>query len=163
MATQIGDASFFHDGLVATVRTMFKNLGWKYQFAGGPRNVFTTGIQTDSVKLAIALDVDRLADCVHVYAHLVEHAASDVRGKLAEFIARANYGLREGKFELDMRDGEVRFHGRYVAVADEEPCPMQLAAFLVGVCNHVEKYWPGLNGVMVDRVAPEVAIGTIEN
>lgn len=28
---------------------------------------------------------------------------------MAEFVCRANYGLKNGNFELDMRDGEVRF------------------------------------------------------
>lgn len=28
---------------------------------------------------------------------------------MAEFICRANYGLKNGNFELDMRDGEIRF------------------------------------------------------
>lgn len=27
---------------------------------------------------------------------------------MAEYICRANYGLRQGNFELDMRDGEIR-------------------------------------------------------
>lgn len=28
---------------------------------------------------------------------------------MAEFVCRANYGLKSGNFELDMRDGEIRF------------------------------------------------------
>ena len=28
---------------------------------------------------------------------------------MAEFVCRANYGLKNGNFELDMRDGEIRF------------------------------------------------------
>lgn len=28
---------------------------------------------------------------------------------MAEFVCRANYGLVSGNFELDMRDGEIRF------------------------------------------------------
>ncbi len=29
--------------------------------------------------------------------------------RLADFVCRANYGLRDGNFELDMRDGELRY------------------------------------------------------
>ncbi len=29
--------------------------------------------------------------------------------RLAEFVCRANWGLRDGDFELDMRDGELRY------------------------------------------------------
>ncbi len=30
-------------------------------------------------------------------------------GKMAEFICRANYGLRDGNFEMDFNDGELRY------------------------------------------------------
>ena len=29
--------------------------------------------------------------------------------QMAEFVCRANYGLRDGNFELDVRDGELRY------------------------------------------------------
>lgn len=34
---------------------------------------------------------------------------ADQMTKMAEFICRANYGLRNGNFELDFRDGELRY------------------------------------------------------
>lgn len=34
----------------------------------------------------------------------------ELRSSVAELIARANFGMLDGKFELDMNDGEVRFH-----------------------------------------------------
>ncbi len=40
------------------------------------------------------------------------------RTAAAETIARANYGLRLGKFELDLDDGEVRFQVSQILVDD---------------------------------------------
>ena len=34
----------------------------------------------------------------------------ELRSSVAELIARANFGMLDGKFEIDMNDGEVRFH-----------------------------------------------------
>lgn len=34
----------------------------------------------------------------------------ELRSTVAELIARANFGMLDGKFEIDMNDGEVRFH-----------------------------------------------------
>jgi hypothetical protein len=34
----------------------------------------------------------------------------ELRSSVAELIARANFGMLDGKFELDVNDGEVRFH-----------------------------------------------------
>lgn len=33
----------------------------------------------------------------------------DMMNAMAEFLCRANYGLRSGNFELDFRDGEIRY------------------------------------------------------
>jgi hypothetical protein len=34
----------------------------------------------------------------------------ELRSSVAELIARANFGMLDGKFEIDMNDGEIRFH-----------------------------------------------------
>ena len=39
-----------------------------------------------------------------------------MRPAAAEFVARANFGMVIGNFELDMRDGEVRYHVGHVIV-----------------------------------------------
>lgn len=36
-------------------------------------------------------------------------ASEDHRKEVAEYLTRANYGLSFGNFELDMRDGEIRY------------------------------------------------------
>lgn len=36
-------------------------------------------------------------------------ASRDVYGSVVEFLTRANYGLRIGKFEFDYSDGEIRY------------------------------------------------------
>ena len=51
-------------------------------------------------------------DCYTVYAVSPLNADSEdpaIMSKMADFICRANYGLRNGNFELDMRDGELRY------------------------------------------------------
>ena len=36
-------------------------------------------------------------------------SADDCKHQMAEFLSRANYGLANGNFELDFRDGEIRY------------------------------------------------------
>lgn len=45
--------------------------------------------------------------------------AEEYRPAVAEFMMRANYGLKLGAFELDFRDGEVRFKSTLSAVSGE--------------------------------------------
>ena len=44
-----------------------------------------------------------------VYATIDLSADESNMAEVAEFVCRANYGLRNGNFELDFRDGEVRY------------------------------------------------------
>ena len=41
---------------------------------------------------------------------------------MAEFVCRANYGLKNGNFELDMRDGEIRYKS-FVSCEGITPTP----------------------------------------
>ena len=38
-----------------------------------------------------------------------DHTDCNMMAQMAEFLCRANYGLKNGCFELDFRDGEIRF------------------------------------------------------
>ncbi|NTV84461.1 MAG: YbjN domain-containing protein, partial [Bacteroidales bacterium] len=45
--------------------------------------------------------------------------STDYNGKItAEAVARANYGLRVGKFELDCDDGDMRFQVSQILTGD---------------------------------------------
>lgn len=48
-------------------------------------------------------------DVLLFYALAPFKVPEDARMAVAEFITRANYGMRIGNFELDLRDGEVRY------------------------------------------------------
>ena len=47
---------------------------------------------------------------IQCYAICPIKATQDVIPQVAEYITRANFGLKIGKFELDYNDGEVRYH-----------------------------------------------------
>ena len=44
-----------------------------------------------------------------VYVFIDLHADEKIRKEVAEYLTRANYGIRFGNFELDMNDGEIRY------------------------------------------------------
>ena len=80
---------------------------WHYEM---PReNIFTGGInlqcKVGSVKYAVAVS-DDLVQCYHIAPIKAEEAQ---RAEMAEFITRANYDTKLGNFEMDFRDGELRY------------------------------------------------------
>ncbi|EOS56743.1 MULTISPECIES: YbjN domain-containing protein [unclassified Anaerotruncus] len=97
-----------------------------------------------------------------VYSIFPLKVAQDKLAAAAEYIARANYGLTIGNFELDFDDGELR----YKATAPWKDTPVDPALIdrivNIGFCM-VDRYAPGLLSVLYGNVAPKEAIDKIEN
>lgn len=84
---------------------------WHYSFDENRGN-FKFGLCIDSKMKNIRYLVDVDDDNVIVYGTAPVGADSDdkqMMAKMAEYICRVNYGLQNGSFELDFRDGEIRF------------------------------------------------------
>lgn len=84
------------------------------------------------------------------------------RGALAEFIARANWGLPMGNFELDMDDGSVRFK----TSLDYEDNGLTLSLIrntFAPAAFTMDRYLEGLLAVMYGNGNPEDIINSIES
>jgi hypothetical protein len=86
----------------------------------------------------------------------------DKRSAMAEFIARANYGLRIGNFELDFSDGEVR----YKSSLDFEDVALESQLIhnaIYPAVQTMDRYLPGLMGVIYGNKMPAEAVAEIED
>lgn len=84
---------------------------WNYSFEED-KGFFKFGLSIKGNLKKIDYLIDVKDDCYIVYAVSPLGADSDSREmmlNMADFVCRANYGLMNGNFELDMRDGEIRF------------------------------------------------------
>ena len=88
-------------------------------------------------------------------------SAKDKLPEMAEFITRANYGLKYGDFEMDWDDGEVRFHLAFpiAAVRADE---MILPTLLVAPPKMLDKYSKGFTEVLMGLKTPNDAIKECE-
>jgi len=82
---------------------------------------------------------------------------SEKRALAAEYLARANWGLRIGHFNMDWSDGEVRFQTTLVLESDREPVASQLEHLVFGNRWMVGHYLPGLMAVIYGKVSPKKA------
>jgi hypothetical protein len=88
-------------------------------------------------------------------------APDDIRSAVAEYITRANYGLRIGNFEMDFDDGEIR----YKSSIDFEDSTLDTALIkniIYPAVHTMDYYLPGLLNVMFGNHSPEQAIVDIE-
>lgn len=84
---------------------------WHFSF-DDQRGLFKFGLCLKGRIKKINYIVDVKEDEYIVYAISPLGADEDdekIMATMAEFVCRANYGLKNGNFELDMRDGEIRF------------------------------------------------------
>jgi hypothetical protein len=80
---------------------------------------------------------------------------------IAEFLARANYGLILGNFEMDFRDGEIRY--KTSLIVDSELSDAVLKRIVYQNLSHIDSYFPGFMKIIYGNISPEEAINQIEN
>jgi hypothetical protein len=88
-------------------------------------------------------------------------APDDRRQAMCEYLARANYNMAVGNFEMDMADGQIRYKTSIAAM------PGELTASLIGHMVYanllnMDKYLPGIQAVIEVGVSPAEAIAQIE-
>ncbi|MBQ3451429.1 MAG: YbjN domain-containing protein [Selenomonadaceae bacterium] len=86
------------------------------------------------------------------------------RAKVAEFILRANYGLRIGCFDFDFNDGEISYRVAFYCGSDEFIAPTyeQIDFSVIIGLMMIEKYGDALVKVLFGLVEPEDAIRSVE-
>ena len=93
------------------INTFLKEDDWHFSF-DEQRGVFKFGLSLKSKIKKVNYLIHVKEDEYIVYAISPIGADEDdekMMAAMAEFVCRANYGLKNGNFELDMRDGEIRF------------------------------------------------------
>jgi hypothetical protein len=95
------------------------------------------------------------------YAIAPVKAPEAARPAVAEFITRANYGMRIGNFEMDFSDGEVRYKSS-LDFEQEVLTPRLIKNAIYPVVQTIDRYLPGLMRVIYGDQPPAEAIAEIE-
>ncbi len=119
------------------------------------------GVQGEHADFQCFADVKAERNICLLYVVAPNRVPQSRRQAVAEFVARANYGLILGCFELDMEDGEVRY--RYgVDVEDSELSPAMAKNMIYSAISTMDRYYQGLMAVAYGNVDPKVAIAKSE-
>jgi hypothetical protein len=84
------------------------------------------------------------------YSVLREHVPEDRRGEAATLLARLNWGLPLGAFELDLDDGQVRFRTS-IDVGEAELTPALLKPLLIANLTLMDHHLPAILDVVGGR------------
>lgn len=89
-------------------------------------------------------------------------ASEEKRHEVAEYITRANYGIRFGNFELDFEDGAIQYKTSIKLREDELSRTIMENLVYINVYM-MDKYLPGIMKVIYSDVSPAQAIAYIES
>jgi len=146
--------------LFDSIRKFFTDDEW-YFMQLDEQTVLQMGFQGTNGKWTCYAQVNEEQRLFFFYSVCPINVPEERRPQVAEYITRANYGLKIGNFELDFEDGEVR----YKTSVDVENDDLTQAL----VSNHVyantwtmDRYLPGLLAVVYGDVQPKDAIEQVE-
>ena len=148
-------------GIFETVTGYFKQQDWRFSKLDG-KDVLRMGYSGKNLSMHCFAEVDEELQQFFFYSILEDHAPVEKHQQIAEFITRANYGLKLGNFEMDYFDGEIRFrtslalHGG-ILTAD------LIKAQVDANVQTMDKFGPGMMAVLYGDVDPAMAIARIEN
>ena len=84
------------------------------------------------------------------------------RPAVCEYLTRANYGLIIGNFELDLRDGEIRYKTS-IDVEGEDLTQALVKNLVYANLSTMDRYLPGIMGIIYGNLSPEQAISQVED
>lgn len=101
----------YSDEIVNVVKKFLADDDWHYSF-NEDTGIFKFGLRIRSKIQSISYVIDVHKDEFVTYGISpigADREDPEMMAQMAEFICRANYGLKNGCFEFDFRDGEIRF------------------------------------------------------
>jgi hypothetical protein len=98
---------------------------------------------------------------IQVFSHPANKVPENSRRSIAEAVCRANYGLKVGKFEFDLEDGELRYQTS-IPLSDEFPDDEVLDHILYVGGAMVDRYVPAFLSIIYGNEDVKLAIEAAE-
>ena len=86
---------------------------------------------------------------------------AELMARMAEFVCRANFGLKHGYFEFDFNDGEIRYKC-FVPCHDLVPSQEMIRECIAIPASMLRRYAPGILGVLYNGVNALDAVNACE-
>ena len=94
--------------VIQQIKNFFKENDWNYTY-DEEKNIFSTNLNMNNVLGIIRIYIVFQESSYVVNAVLNSNVEEQYYVKIAEYLHRANLGMRNGNFEFDYSDGEISF------------------------------------------------------
>uniref|UniRef100_A0A7R9WB96 YbjN domain-containing protein n=1 Tax=Pseudictyota dubia TaxID=2749911 RepID=A0A7R9WB96_9STRA len=146
--------------ILKTVHKMLTGAGSKF-FIDPDRDMIRMTATGKHATYKVVFYVKEEKEQLFVYVCCSNLAPAERRIQVAEFIARANWGLAIGNFQIDMNDGEMRYKVSIDAEEGELSCKM-VQNMLAASTQTMERYFPGLMSVCYGNKEAAAAVAEAE-
>lgn len=149
----------YSENIANAINEFLTNDGWHYSF-DEQKGLFDFGLNIKGKIKKIRYIVDIKDDAYLVYAVAPIGADEDDKGmmtEMAKFVCRANYGLKNGNFEFDMDDGEIRFKC-YVDCDGINPTTEMIKSSIYCPATMFDRYGDGIVGIIFGGMSGKEAV-----
>lgn len=94
--------------MIDDVRNYLDENDWNYEYDAGMQ-LIRTGVSIKGKLQSVRMLIRFTEDGYSSFATIQMHADENTRPAIAEYITRINYGAKNGNFEMDYSDGEIRY------------------------------------------------------
>ena len=138
----------------------FREDDWKFEQVEG-KPILRMGFAGDNGKwTCMARAIEDVQQFIF-YSIAPATVPEDKRREMAEFITRANYGMRIGNFEMAFSDGELRYKSSIDVEDDRLSAPLVKHMVYPNVLM-MDKYLPGIMGILYGNKTARQAVEEIE-
>ena len=153
----------YSEELANLVKKYLVDDDWHFSFHENT-GVFDFGLMVKCKLQKINYIVDVRENAIVVYGLCpisADHTDSNMMAQMAEFLCRANYGLQNGCFELDFRDGEIRYKS-FIDCDDMVPSFEVIQNSIYCTAGMFQRYAPGIVDIIFSGCTAKAAIEKCE-
>ncbi|MSR54941.1 MAG: YbjN domain-containing protein [Gemmataceae bacterium] len=147
-------------GLFSELIDYMEEEEWKYEILEG-ETIIRFHFKGRSGRLLCYGEVDEAKHWLIFYSYMPVNASSDKMAQVAEFITRANRGMRIGNFELDFDDGEVRYKTS-LDIEGGDLTSKMIDNLLRANLTTIDRYFAGMMELIYGEKSPVDIIRRIE-
>jgi hypothetical protein len=147
-------------GIFSKLIDYMESAGWKYEILEG-QTIVRFNFKASSGRLLCYGEVDEAKHWLLFYTYMPVNVPSDRIVDMAEFIVRANRGMRIGNFEFDFEDGEIRYKTSIDSEGGELTDKM-IDNLLRANLSTINRYFPGIMELIYGGKSAIEAIAKIE-
>ena len=146
--------------LLEKVMALLSEGGWRFRTIDG-KPWLELDFMGEHGQYRCVMTIHEKAQRVAFYSHAPVMASEARRQAAAEYLSRANYGLLLGNFEIDFRDGEVRYKTSIDIEGTELTAPVVRNLMMPNLLM-MDRYLPGLMQVLYGNASPTKAVEMAE-